>query len=75
MGKKVASRNNRVTFRFEKSGSPKKRWQRSRSDDAVEESSSLLLLLLFDVETFWLVGAVAEILRFFLLLRMIEIDW
>ena len=71
MGKKVASRNNSVTFRFEKRGSPKKRWQKSRSEDAVEESSSLLLLLLLDVETFWVVGAVAAILRFFLVLRII----
>lgn len=44
MGKKVASRKRSMTFRFEKSGSPKKRWQKSSSSTILLTASSFALV-------------------------------
>lgn len=46
MGRKVARRNKRATLRLEKSGSPKKRWQKSSWSS---DGGGILVSSVFDV--------------------------
>lgn len=44
MGRKVARRNKRATFRLEKSGSPKNRWQKSSSSSMGVSAAGVVLV-------------------------------